>query len=155
MKNSFSRILAGLIVIFTLPTSIALPETLRNGLNYNPVLLNGEVVSYERLTTSTRGTLTLVEGNPEFFQSKKIPFNIYLIRAGKVVTTGYNAIEKPVMEYELSKILSSARVEDRIVIDPVDKENGIGPRIIQVDRFQLMPQFNWLIGLVKPGKQGC
>lgn len=155
MKNPFPRFLAAIFVIFTLPTSIALPETLRYGFYYNPVLLNGEAVSYERLSTATRGTLSLVEGNPESAEAKKVPFTIYLVRAGKIVNAELNAPNQPVFQYELSKILTSARVEDQIVINPVNKDNGIGQRIISVSRFQLMPQFNWLIGLVKNDKPGC
>ncbi|NIJ51866.1 hypothetical protein [Dyadobacter arcticus] len=152
MKNQFARFLAVIIVLFTLPTSVALPQHLQTQFFSNPLLLNGHAVSYQQLSSLSRGIITLVNGNPGSKTAKKVPFLIYLMRAGKIVDAGSHT--HAVSEFELSKILGYARVDDQIVIDPTDKNDRIGKRTITVGRMQLIPQFNWLIGFVK-NQPGC
>jgi hypothetical protein len=155
MKSKLFQMLPALLMVLTLPVSLALPGDLEGNFHSNPLLLNGHPVEYKLLSTVNRGMITLVKGNPESADATPVPFLIYLKRAGKVINPDSQAGRHPVMRYELADILRYAKVGDEIVVNPASKEDAVGKRIIPVTYLQVGPQFKWFYGLWKVKGDGC
>lgn len=98
----------------------------------NPLLLNGKPLEYADFDASSRGTLTVVEGDPKSPAAAKIPFKIYLRRAGAIITAGKSDINKEVTEIEISEILSLALPDDHLIIVPARKSDWKAKRILKI-----------------------
>ena len=142
-------------MVLTLPVSLALPSDLEGNFHSNPLLLNGHPVEYKLLSSVNRGMITLVKGNPESSDAARVPFLIYLKRAGKIVNPDSHAHNHAVMQYEMAEILRYAKAGDEIVIDPASKEDAVARRIIPVTYLQVGPQFQWFYGMGMSKKDGC
>jgi hypothetical protein len=153
MKNSLWKIVALMTVLFSLPPSVALPRETMDGFYWNPVLLNGRSVSPAELAAARSGKLSLVRFNVESSKVTKVPFVIYLKRGGMIINSNAYAHNKAVLEGDIYEILKPAKAGDQLIIDPVEKDNEIGRRIITVQSSQLTPQFRWF-GFYKKG-DGC
>ncbi|MCE6992377.1 hypothetical protein [Dyadobacter sp. CY323] len=155
MKSKLFHMFPALLMVLSLPVSLALPSDLEGNFHSNPLLLNGHTVEYKLLSAVNRGMITLVKGNPESADATRVPFLIYLKRAGKIVNPDSHAHNYAVMQYEMAEILRYAKVGDDIVIDPASKEDAVGRRIIPVTKPQLGPQFKWFYGMSLFKNDGC
>lgn len=153
MKNIKFNFFLVILCLLSLSVSEALPKNDADNFYWNPLLLNDKPVDSEMLSSYNRGKLSLIQGNPDSQSKTKVPFYIYLKRAGKIVDTDSYAHNNTVVEFELGEILKSAKAGDQIVIDPADKNHTIERKIIVVKQGQLGYQFQWFYGLNK--KDGC
>lgn len=142
-------------MLFTLVLAVseALPESGTDSFHYNPLLLNGKSMNIEKFSLVSKGVLSMITQNPKSEGREKIPFLIYLMRAEKIVDARSYAYRHPVMSVELSEILKSAKVGDRLVIEPADNDTKSGRSVLTVKSDQPLPRFNWFYGLIK--KDGC
>ncbi len=110
------------------------PEETGRDANFfcNPLLLNGKSLDYADFTGRTKGILTLVEGDPESPEAKKVPFRIYLRRDGVIITEGRSDSSREVMEIEISEVLAHAKHGDHLLIVPVRKSDWKAKRILRV-----------------------
>jgi hypothetical protein len=99
---------------------------------YNPLLLNGKPLDYAKFSAGSKGTLTLVEGNPESPDARAIPFHIYLRRNGTILTMGASNPAAKVMSIDVQNVLNQAKVDDHLIIEPVRKRDWKAKRIIRV-----------------------
>lgn len=154
MKNVILNIFLSMSLIFTLSVSEAYPENAADNFYANPLLLNGESVEFSVFSSVNRGMISLVKGNPESETKTKTPFYIYIKRAGRMVDAYSYAHNNAVTEFEMAEILKFAQVGDQIIIDPANKNEQVGRRIITVKPEQLWPNFDWSFGINK-SKDKC
>lgn len=152
MKTKIIHLLMSVMLLFTVLITQALPKNADEKLNRSPMLLNGKSVSPGTFSAVRYGKISIV--NPEYSLKDKIPFYIYLKRDGKIINASSKAHNASVFEYEIAEILKSAKVGDLIVIDPANKTEQLGRRIITVSPQQVGPQFQWFYGLAKK-QDGC
>ncbi len=107
-------------------------EGLNTNFYGNPLLLNGSPLDYADFSINSRGILTLVEGNPESPDAKKVPFRIYLRREGVVILQGKSDTRREVTEIELAEVLAEAKPNDHLIIVPVRKSDRKAKRILLV-----------------------
>ena len=99
----------------------------------DPALIDGQPVEWQRFTTGTRGTLTLVHGDPRSAAATRIPFSLSLRRGGKILRDPKVALlNRPVVEADLGAVLAIARAGDQLIIDPVDKSDWRAKRIVEL-----------------------
>jgi len=152
MKNTTSSLLLTLVLLLTLSVSQSFPENPAAGFHYNPMLLNGKSMDITRLSTASRGKLSVEDY--ESAQITTVPFYIYLVRAGKIVDVDVHKRDHAVLEIELSDILKSAKPGDQLFIDLAGKNQKTARRIIRIKQDPILPRFNWLYGVIK-SKEGC
>lgn len=134
--------------------SVTFPKNTNSYFYNNPLLLNGKSVEFALYSSVQNGKISLVKGNPETNQKTLISFCVYLKRNGKIIDADSYGHNNAVMEFEMSEILRSAKPGDQIVIDPADKNEEMGRRVITVQREQFTPPFQWFFTGSKP-KGGC
>ena len=152
MKNITFNLLLVLLFTLTLAVSEALPANTTDNFYYNPLLLNGKSMNIEKFSVVAKGVLGMIGGNSESGQREKIPFFIYLKRAGKIVDASTCTHNHPVMAVEISEVLKFAKAGDELIIDPANKTEKAGRRVLTVKNYQPAPQFNWFYGLGKKDK---
>ncbi|GLU53788.1 hypothetical protein Dfri01_32490 [Dyadobacter frigoris] len=141
-----------LICVFTISISDALPKNgTSNGIS---LLLNGKLAEPENFIHATNGRLTLIDINSKSGPKTELQFFAYLRREGKIVDVNAYAHNFSVRSIELTEILKSAKVGDDIIIEPANKTNISGRKIIYVTYSMLFPVFNWFPFLNK-NKGGC
>jgi len=134
--------------------SVTFPKSNNNYFYNNPLLLNGKSVEFALFSSVQNGKISLVKGNPESDQKTIIPFYVYLKRDGKIIDANSYKHNNAVEEFEMSEILRSAKPGDQIVIDPADKNEEVGKRIITVRQEQIILPFQWFYTGIK-SKGGC
>lgn len=152
MKNYIQRILVIIIITSTVSISDALPNS--NADNDISLLLDGKVTESGKFIYVTNGRLTLVDLNSKSRPKTEFPFFAYLKRDGKIVDGDSYARNFSVRSIELTEILKTARVGDDIVIEPANKSDISGKKILYLKYSQLFPAFNWFSFLTK-NKGGC
>jgi len=99
----------------------------------NPLLLNGRPFDYREFTPDLTGELTVIKGAPNGGQPTQVPFYLYLRRDGKKLSTSCTSVsEAGQTRFELSQILRHAKPGDQLVIEAVNKEDGLVKRILQL-----------------------
>ncbi|MEO6288029.1 MAG: hypothetical protein ABIN80_06370 [Dyadobacter sp.] len=154
IQNKLRRIFPALALVLSLSASEALPREVTEKYPYHSVLLNGVAVEFSQLSLVNRGVVSLVRGNPQAMVKTNVPFKVYLQRAGKIVDADTYASHYAMLQYQFADILKFARAGDEIIIEPADKNDPVGRRVIPVSRLQLVPQFNWFFTGNKKG-DGC
>jgi bla regulator protein blaR1 len=97
----------------------------------NPVRLDGRPVDWQSFTVETRGTLTLVHGDPKSEAATPIAFAVSLRREGRLLDPAESPFpNRAVFSIDLGKVLSLARVGDELIIDPVNRGDWKAKRII-------------------------
>ena len=152
MKNVALKFFVSMTLLFTLSVSEALPENAAD-FYLNPLLLNGKSVEFSIFSFVNTGMISLA-GNPDSGSKTKIPFYISINRSGKIVEAYSNTHHHAVTEVNMAEILRFAQVGDQIIIDPAEKNEQVGRKIIVVKPQQLWPKFDWSYGLNK-SKGGC
>lgn len=152
MKNITLNLLLVLVFTLTLAVSEALPANTTESFYYNPLILNGKSMNIEKFSVAAKGVLNMIGENSGSGQLEKIPFFIYLTRAGKIVNANACNRTHPVMSVEISEVLKSAKAGDQLIIDPVNKSAKAGRRVLTVKGYLPAPQFNWFYGLIKNDK---
>ena len=152
MKNQIARISVILIYSFMFSTSEALPKN--STASSFALLLNGKLAEPEKFVHVTNGRLTLIDINSKSTTKTGLPFFAYLRRDGKIVDVNAYTHNFSVRSMELREILQSAQVGDDIVIEPANKTDISGRKIIYVTYSMLFPIFNWFPFLNK-NKGGC
>ncbi|WP_159473182.1 hypothetical protein [Dyadobacter sp. 3J3] len=152
MKNQIMRISVILLYTFTISISEALPKN--NVANGVTLLLNGKLATPEKFVYVTNGRLTMVDINAKPSPKTELPFFAYLRREGKIVDVNAYGRNFSVRSIELTEILKTAQVGDDIIIEPANKKDISGRKIIYVRYSMLFPIFNWFPFLNK-NKGGC
>jgi hypothetical protein len=96
----------------------------------NPILLNGTPLDYSKFSIKSKGTLTLMKGNPTSAEAMKIPFRLYLRRNGTIVYEKKSATK--LTQVEISEVLALSQVGDQIIVNPTEKVDYKAKRIINV-----------------------
>ncbi|WP_460969272.1 hypothetical protein [Spirosoma migulaei] len=121
----------------------------------NPLTLNGKPLNYSSFSMSSRGILAVVEGDPGSKDATKVPFRVYLKRAGAVVTPYGSDNTQPVYyEIEMAAVLALARPGDDLVIEPTRKPDLVAKRVIKLRPLNTCLPPNWLFFSVN-GLPGC
>jgi hypothetical protein len=155
MKQSiFLRIFPALALALSLSASVALPREVTEKKDYNSVLVNGLPAEMGELSSINRGLISLVKGNPNAMVKNNVLFRVYLKRDGKMIDADSYAQHYAMLQYQIADILKFAKAGDEIIIDPADKNDPTGRRVIRVMPIQLVPQFNWFFTGIKKGG-GC
>ena len=152
MKNQLARISVILFYAFTFSTSEALPKN--SAVSSYALLLNGKLAEPENFVHVTNGHLTLINLTSKSESKTGLPFFAYLRRNGKIVDADAYAHNFSVRSIELREVLKSAQVGDNIIIEPANKTDISGRKIINVTYSMLFPVFNWFPFLNK-NKEGC
>ncbi|HZX73694.1 MAG TPA: hypothetical protein VFE57_04685 [Cyclobacteriaceae bacterium] len=97
----------------------------------NPLVLNGKFLDYNKFTISSKGTLSVVKGNPNDVKAEKVPFRVMIRREGKLITV-IDFSGKGLYEVEISKVLASAKAGDQLIIDPVNPKDWKAKRILKL-----------------------
>lgn len=96
----------------------------------NPILLNGQPLNYSTFSIKSKGTLTLMKGNPTSTSAVKIPFRVYLRRNGMIVYEKKSASK--LTQVEISEVLALSKAGDQLIINPTEKVDYKAKRIINV-----------------------
>ena len=152
MENKILTLLLALSLTLTLPVSQALPETLRDHLTNNSFLIDGKQVNMDQLSTISRGLLSIEINNTESGKTDRIPFLIYLKRAGKIVDADAYAHNNLVESIEISEVLQAAQPGDELVIDAVNKDVTTMRRVVVIKSSRPVPQFQWFYTGIKKDK---
>lgn len=122
----------------------------------NPLTLNGKPLNYTSFSLSSRGMLAVVDGDPESKEATKIPFRIYLKRAGAVVSPSVSDNTQPVYyDIDVSAVLALARPGDDLVIEPVRKTDLAAKRVIKLKPLNSCLPPNWLFFPINGIAPGC
>ena len=152
MKNQIIKISVILLYTFTISISDALPKnSTGKGIS---LLLNGKLAEPKKFVYVTNGRLTLVGHNEKSGLKTELQFFAYLRRDGKIVDVDAYSHNFSVRSIELTEILKSAQVGDDMIIEPANKTDISGKKIINVTYSMLFPVFNWFPFLNK-NKGGC
>lgn len=131
--------------------SVSYGQTLETNFFANPLLINGKPMVSEHFSPSSNGVLTMVLGNPNSKETKKISFKIYLKRNNKILKIDNAVGEKEQSEIEISRILRFAILGDELIIEPTDKKYHLAKRVISLKKEFL----NYLILNFLNPKEGC
>jgi hypothetical protein len=97
----------------------------------NPLLLNGKMLDYNTFTLESKGTLSVVKGNPSDSKAEKIPFTIMVRREGKIITT-IDVSAKELYEIDIAKVFTTAKSGDQLIVDPVNPKDSKAKRILKL-----------------------
>ena len=97
---------------------------------WNPLLVNGTMLDYNKFTISSRGLLSVAKGNPSNPKAEKIPFAAFIRRQGKIIQTWSD--EKGIYEIDIEKLLIHAKSGDQLIIDPVHPKDWKAKRILKL-----------------------
>ncbi len=99
----------------------------------NPLLLNGKPLDYGEFNLQSKGELTVSKGAATNGQTTEIPFYVYLRRNGnEVLIPGKERSAPEQINIEISEILRHAAPGDQLVIEAVNKEDGLVKRILKL-----------------------
>ncbi len=138
-------------IVFMMLFSVSYGQTLETNFFANPLLINGKPMVSEHFSPSSNGVLTMVLGNPNSKETKKISFKIYLKRNNKILKIDNAVGEKEQSEIEISRILRFAILGDELIIEPTDKKYHLAKRVISLKKEFL----NYLILNFLNPKEGC
>jgi hypothetical protein len=154
MENKLLKFVLSSVLLLNLSVSESFPENVGDISGYNPLLLNGQPIDTERFSINSQGKLSLVKGNPAVPNPERLAFFAYVKRGGEVVNAEAYAYKHPVKELEIAGILSAAKPGDQLIIEPVNKDDVVGRRVIKVKQPVYVPQFRWFFGVNKKN-DGC
>jgi hypothetical protein len=80
--------------------------------------INNKPLDYNRFSLLSQGMLRVVSSGKN---TPKVPFKIYLKRAGVVVASGASSDTREVYEIEVSRILDIARFGDQLIVESAQK----------------------------------
>ena len=155
MENKLLKFVLSSVLILNLSVSESFPENVSEIHGYNPLLLNGQPMDTERFSINSQGKLSLVKGNPALPNPERLAFFAYVKRGEKIVNAAAYAYNHPVKELEIAGILSAAKPGDLLIIEPVNKNDVMGRRIIKVKQPEYVPQFRWFFGVNNKRNDGC
>lgn len=104
----------------------------------NPLVLDGNPLDYNFFSIISRGTLTVVAGDPVSKEATLIPFRIYLRRNGMIIQKGASDSGRQRYDVDIATLLVLAQPGDELVVDPARKADWLARRIIRVRNL------NWL-----------
>ncbi|GAB3557521.1 hypothetical protein [Spirosoma fluminis] len=113
------------------------------GFYWNSVLLNGQLLDESNFSMQSRGTLVVVAGDPVSYGAERIPFRIYLRRAGSIIHHGQSDPTRDVYTADVSQVLAFAVPGDELIIEPSRQSNALMKRSIHVKTNWPLPM-NWL-----------
>jgi hypothetical protein len=146
MKQSFFKALLMMVAILAFTQIYAHKPTIGEGnAAKHSILLNGQPIDIQSFTLSSKGTLTIVEDNPNQEKAKKVPFKIYLKRNGEMFFVGQFLVKKDVYEAEISEVLAYAFGGDELILELSGKSENKGKRTIRLKSLEF-----WRIN-----KDGC
>lgn len=119
---------------------------------YSYPLLNEKPMNLTNVSSASTGVLTLIKENPVSGKREKVPYLIYLRRAGKIINTDSYAHNHAVTSIDVAEIVRSAQPGDELIIDPTVTTDKVGRRIIIIKN--PVPVFQWLPISIK-GKDNC
>lgn len=154
MENKLLKFVLSSVLILNLSVSESFPENVVEAFGYNSLLLNGQPINTERFSINSQGKLSLVNGDPAVSNQERLAFFAYVKRGGEIVSREAYAYNHPVKELEIAGILSQAKPGDQLIIEPVNKNDVLGRRIIKVRQPEYVPQFRWFFGVNKKN-DGC
>ncbi len=100
---------------------------------YNPLVLDGKALDYNKFSIQTSGELTLIKGLSATGKVIQIPFYVYLRRNGTIVNVpGEERSKVKYMKIEISTILEHAREGDHLIIEPANEEDWQAKRILKL-----------------------
>lgn len=105
----------------------------------NPLTLNGRPLDYESFNLMSRGTLALVQSNPESKKATPIPFRIYIRRAGVALAQGPANYDREFISIAIQTVLALARPGDELVIEPVRKSDKTARCVLK------LKTVNWFV----------
>lgn len=156
MRNVPSNLIMTIVFMLTLSVSLSFPHNSGEEFFRNPLLLNDKVVDPTAFSTASVGKLSIVKGDPESGRKVKVAFYAYIKRSGFIIDGGETSQNQPVTEVDIAQILKFAKAGDQLVIDPANKNDETGRRVITVHQAQLAPiQMKWLYGVIKSKNDGC
>lgn len=120
--------------------SEAFPKTETDSFNSYP-LLNEKPTDLTNVSATSTGMLTLVKENRVSGKSEKVPFLIYLRRAGKIINADSYAHNNAVTSINIADVVRSAQPGDELVIDPTVTSDKVGRRIIIIKN--PVPVYQW------------
>jgi hypothetical protein len=104
-------------------------------------LLNEKPMNLTNVSAASTGVLTLIKENPVSGRREKVPYLIYLRRAGKTINADSYAHNQAVTSIDVAEIVRSAQPGDELVIDPTMTTDKAGMRIIIIKN--AVPVFHW------------
>lgn len=131
--------------------SEAFPKTETDSFNSYP-LLNEKPTDLTNVSATSVGVLTLVKENRVSGKSEKVPFLIYLRRAGKIINADSYAHNNAVTSINIAEIVRSAQPGDELVIDPTVTSDKVGRRVIIIKN--PVPVYQWF-PISNKGKDEC
>lgn len=156
MRNIPANLIMTIVFMLTLSVSLSFPHNSGDEFFRNPLLLNDKVVDPTAFSTASIGKLSMVKGDPESGRKIKVPFYAYIKRSGFIIDGGTYARNRALTEVDITQLLKFAKAGDQLVIDPANKNDEIGRRVITVHQAQLAPiQMKWLYGVIKQKNDGC
>lgn len=122
--------------------SEAFPKTETDSF-YSYTLLNEKPMDLTNVSAASTGVLTLIKENPVSGKREKIPYLIYLRRAGKIINTNSYAHNNAVTSINIAEVVRSAQPGDELVIDPAVISDKVGRRIIIIKNS--VPVYQWFL----------
>lgn len=113
----------------------------------NPLLLDGKPLDVTFFSTSSRGRLTVVAGNPAAEEATRIPFRVYLKRNGEKMPYSVVDSDADAQAVDLDLVMAMAKAGDWLVIEPIREADAGARRTIL-----LKPILNWLFPMQGRGK---
>ena len=110
----------------------------------NTITLNGHAFDHLVLPINSRGVLAVVTGDPRSSARRPVAFRVYLRRAGTIIKMGASDTKQVVYTAQLDELLTIARGDDELIIEPVSAQ---GKRIINILNVLTV---NWFLS-----KRGC
>jgi hypothetical protein len=111
------------------------PNELGQSVNFyaNPLMLNGKQLDYSLFSMGSKGTLTVVRGNPNTKEATPILFYVSIRHEGKIVVDKtMRFANKPLDKINLSEIFPFAQGGDLLIIKPVLAEHWKAKRILKL-----------------------
>ncbi len=96
----------------------------------NPVRIDGAAVDWPVLATASRGSLTMVYGDPASTDAVPIPFRVLLRRNGELVNAPGTLLGREVMQFELHTLLELTHGRDHLILAPTNPVDWRAKRIV-------------------------
>lgn len=142
-----------LFLAATLAVAISVSEAFpKTDSFYSYPLLNEKPMDLSKVSYASTGVLTLIRENPVSGKREKVPYLIYLRRAGKIIHADSHAYNHAVTSIDLAGIVRFAQPGDELVIDPTMTTDQAGRRIILIKN--PAPVFQWF-QVTNKGKDNC
>lgn len=96
----------------------------------NPLQLNGQTLDYSTFDLSSKGVLSLVNGQSD---SKNIPFQVIIRRNGEIIEDKkMSFLNKELYKINLSDIFPFCMHGDMLIIKPTKPEDWMAKRILKL-----------------------